>query len=301
MTGDFGGQRSGPGRGYDRNLGADDGPQMAVPRGSGEAGEFEVPGPYRDWSGMAGSSDGPERCQFLRAIAPDGTLFDPGHEAVANHRCAAFGDPLPLSMRQQELVCLQRVHVSCPRYMRGTLLAEELATPVVAERSKGPSTAVLAGAALFLMATIVFVAALMGLLPGMVATPTQAPTEEPSADVSESPAPTATPTLTASPTPQPTPNPSAAPTPVPSITWPPGATASRMELLVPCAGVPDCWIYTVRGPGPAPSGNGSGVADTLQGICVWFGVSVDTVIEMNPWAANGILPGDELKIPPPTR
>jgi hypothetical protein len=87
---------------------------MAVPRGGG-ADELEVPGLYRDWSGMSSSSNGPERCQFLRAIASDGTLFDPGREAVANHRCAAFGDPLPLSMRQQELVCLQRVHVSCPR------------------------------------------------------------------------------------------------------------------------------------------------------------------------------------------
>jgi hypothetical protein len=276
---------------------------MAVPRGAGEADELEVPGLYRDWSGMGGSSSGPERCQFLRAIAPDGTLFDPGHEAVANHRCAAFGDPLPLSMRQQELVCLQRVHVSCPRYMRGTLLAEELAAPVVVEKSKGPSTALLAGAALFLMAAIVSVAALMGLLPGMVAAPTQAPTEEPSGQASESPTPTPTLEITASPTlqPSPTSTPAPTPTPAPSITWPPGATASRMELLVPCAGEPDCWVYTVRGPGPAPSGNGSSVADTLHNVCVWFGVNEATVIEMNPWAEDGILPGDELKIPPPTR
>jgi hypothetical protein len=277
---------------------------MAVPRGSGEGDELEVPGLHRDWS-STGSSDGPERCQFLRAIAPDGVLFDPGREPVANHRCAAFGDPLPLSMRQQELVCLQRVHVSCPRYMRGTLLAEELAAPVVVAKSGAPSTALLAGAALFLMAAIVSVAALMGLLPGMVATPTQTPTQtptgEPSASASESQAPTATPAQTPSPTVQPTPSPTSTPTPVPSVTWPPGATASRMNLLVPCAGVPDCWVYRVRGPGPAPSGNGSSVADTLHGICVWFGVSEETVLEMNPWAANGILPGDELKIPPPTR
>jgi hypothetical protein len=301
MTGDFGGQNSGLGRGSGRGFDADAGPRMAVPRGSSDADALEVPGLHRDWSGIGDSSNGPERCQFLRAIAPDGTLFDPGREAVANHRCAAFGDPLPLSMRQQELVCLQRVHVSCPRYMRGTLLAEELAAPIPSEKSTGPSTAVLAGAALFLMAAIVSVAALMGLLPGMVVSPTRAPTEEPSVEASESPTPTATPALTASPTVQLSPSPSAAPTPVPSITWPPGASASRMELLVPCAGVPDCWVYTVRGPGPAPSGNGSSVADNLQGICAWFGVSVETVIEMNPWAANGILPGDELKIPPPTR
>jgi hypothetical protein len=74
-----------------------------------------------------------------------------------------------------------------------------------------------------------------------------------------------------------------------------------MVLLVPCGGEPNCWVYTVRGPGPAPSGNGSSVADTLTGICVWFGVSEATVIEMNPWAAEGINPGDELRIPPPTR
>ena len=74
-----------------------------------------------------------------------------------------------------------------------------------------------------------------------------------------------------------------------------------MVLLVPCTGEPECWVYTVRGPGPAPSGNGSGVADTLAGVCAWFGVPEATVIEMNPGAAGGINPGDLLKIPSPTR
>jgi hypothetical protein len=281
---------------------------MAVPRGGSD--ELEVPGLYRDWSDVAASANAPEQCQFLKAIAPDGTLFDPGLEAVANHRCAAFGDPLPLSMRQQELVCLQRVHVSCPRYMRGTLLAEELAQPVVVSKSKGPSTAVLAGALLCLMAATVVVAAMMGFLPGMAVTPDQStPTPAVSASAEESPTPTASPaatptvavTPTASPAATPTPTPTPVPTPVPSITWPPGATASRMDLLTPCPGESDCWIYVVRGPGPPPSGNGSSVADTLSGICAWFGVSVDTVLQMNPWAAAGITPGDELKIPPPTR
>ncbi len=297
MTGDLTGQR-GRGRGF----GDDEGPRMAVPRGAGGADELEVPGMYRDWSGMAGSSGGPERCQFLRAIGPDGSLRDPGPEAVGNHRCAAFGDPLPLSLRQQELVCLQRVHVSCPRYMRGTLLAEELAAPVVVEKSKGPSTALLAGAALFLMAATVAVAALMGLLPGMVAGP-RTETQTPDESVSAEATPTETPDLTPTPTLAPTPTETATmtPTPVPSITWPPGATESRMSLLVPCVDEPECWIYTVRGPGPPPSGNGSQVADTLHGICVFFGVNEATVQEMNPWAADGISPGDELKIPPPTR
>jgi hypothetical protein len=72
-----------------------------------------------------------------------------------------------------------------------------------------------------------------------------------------------------------------------------------MSLVVPCPGQADCYIYTVRGPGPG--GNGSKVADTLSGVAQFFGVSVQKVIALTPSAASGIQPGDQLKIPPPTR
>jgi LysM repeat protein len=76
-----------------------------------------------------------------------------------------------------------------------------------------------------------------------------------------------------------------------------------MSLLVPCTDQANCYVYTVRGPGPAPAGNGSSVADTLQGIATWFGVDINKVRQMNPGlgGSDTIHPGDKLKIPSPTR
>ena len=76
-----------------------------------------------------------------------------------------------------------------------------------------------------------------------------------------------------------------------------------MDLLVPCSDQPDCYVYTVRGAGPGPSGNGSDLPDTLSGIVRYFGVDVTTVREMNSWlgGSSDVTPGDKLKIPPPTR
>ncbi len=305
---DRGSQRSIAGRAAGR-FSADDQVRMAVPRSgemaglgadTGEPGELEVPGSYRDYSDMAAPAGAADHCEFLRSIASDGSLRDAGHEAVATHRCAAFGDPLPLSLRQQELVCLQRVHVSCPRYMRGQLLAEELAATVVPRRKKGGSSLFAVGLAFVLVAGLAAGAFAFGLVPGIglgpgpVATGSKGPTASASVLV---------PTPTELDTPEPTPSPTRAPTatpaqtPVSSPTWPPGATASRMKLLTPCADQPDCYVYVVRDAGE----NGSKVADTVPGIATFFGVSQDKIYEMNPWAEAGITPGDKLKIPPPTR
>jgi LysM repeat protein len=61
-------------------------------------------------------------------------------------------------------------------------------------------------------------------------------------------------------------------------------------VLAPCPAAPDCWIYTVRS------------GDNLVSIAHWFGVPLDTVYEMNPWArTSGLRPGQELRLPPPTR
>jgi hypothetical protein len=70
-----------------------------------------------------------------------------------------------------------------------------------------------------------------------------------------------------------------------------------MKLLVPCPGQADCYLYTVRGAGV----NGSSVPDNVGGIARFFGVDVDAIYAMNPWATSGIQPGQKLKIPPPTR
>ncbi len=38
------------------------------------------------------------------------------------HRCFAFGDPIPLSAEQQTRVCQERGYGNCPRYLRGVLV-----------------------------------------------------------------------------------------------------------------------------------------------------------------------------------
>ncbi|HEX7492053.1 MAG TPA: hypothetical protein VF337_10165 [Candidatus Limnocylindrales bacterium] len=276
---------------------------------------------FRAWSEPGPAGAGPMRCHFLRSVGPDGRLAEAQRTAVPTHRCAAFGDPLPLSLRQQELVCLQRVHVSCPRYVRGTLLANENQPQTDAEENRGGGVPLwtIAGVVLVILSIVVLTTALMGLPPfGSGAAAPASHIAGASASASSATAvgtPTAvvrvTLTITAPPTatPEPTAPPSSTPqvtptaVPAPSSTWPPGATASRMDLLVPCTGQSDCWIYTVRGAGPPPDGNGSAVADTLAGIVSYFGVNVTTVRQMNLWLNGGsaIQSGDKLKIPTPTK
>ncbi len=283
---------------------------------------------FRPWSEPGPSGTGPMQCHFLRSVGADGQLADAQKTAVPTHRCAAFGDPLPLSLRQQELVCLQRVHVSCPRYVRGTLLANENEPGAASEgrQSRGIPILTVAGVVLVILALGILVYALVGWSPFGGGVPTAGPpvaaasasasptrpasraqTAAPLATASATPAatpaatakatPAATSAATASPTVRPTPT--AAPTAAATSSWPPGATASRMNLLVPCTDQSSCYLYTVRGPGA--SGNGSPVADTVPGIAQFFGVDASKIYAMNPSAASGIEPGDKLKIPPPTR
>lgn len=283
--------------------------------GAGSGDQIDLGPRFRPWAEPAtAAAPGPTRCQFLKAVGPDGKLIDAQNTAVPAHRCAAFGDPLPLSLRQQELVCLQRVHVSCPRYARGTVLAAETtAAPKTGEGRLGRfSLMTIIGIGLVILAIGTLLSGLLGLPPFGGGKPAAHPPSASALVAGASPSLIVTPSATvsaavatASGIPAATPTPTAAPTPtpVPSATWPPGATASRMSLLVPCTGQANCYLYTVRGPGPAPSGNGSTVADNLQGIATWFGVDIATVRQMNSWlgGSDTIHPGDKLKIPPPTR
>ena len=273
---------------------------------------------FRPWAEPgAAAQGGPMRCHFLRSVSADGRLTEAQRTAVPTHRCAAFGDPLPLSLRQQELVCLQRVHVSCPRYVRGTLLSNESqAAPEEEEQKRQVPILTILGVGMVVLAVYVLLAAVLALPPfgrgaaaPIIAAASPSKSPSPSATIRATPSPTPrqtpTPVVTASASAvasaTPSPTPTATPTPAASATWPPGATASRMDLLVLCTDQSDCYLYKVRGAGPPPSGNGSSVADTVPAIAKWFGVSASKVLEMNPWAASGINPGDELKIPPPTR
>jgi hypothetical protein len=258
---------------------------------------------------------GPVRCHFLRSVGADGKLADPQKSAVPTHRCAAYGDPLPLSLRQQELVCLQRVHVSCPRYVRGTVLANEnQSEPAVEEHSTGGIPVLtIAGVGLVAAAVLILLGGFLGIGPlggsspashAPISQATATPSDSPTAEPTSTPTPQTSATVrpTASPTATPTATPKTTLTPKPTSSWPPGATASRMNLLVKCTSQTNCWVYTVRGPGAPPTGNGSKVADNLSGLANFFGVKASTIQSMNGMGSSTtITVGQKLKIPNPTR
>ncbi|MDQ2853851.1 MAG: hypothetical protein M3R32_03230 [Chloroflexota bacterium] len=58
-------------------------------------------------------------CPFL-GLASSQTEYHDGF--TREHRCYAFGDPVELSVEQQEKVCLGRGYGNCPRYLRGVLV-----------------------------------------------------------------------------------------------------------------------------------------------------------------------------------
>jgi hypothetical protein len=248
-------------------------------------------------------------CPFLR-LEEDGALLAPRHAAHPDNRCAAIGEPQPQSTRQQELVCLQPAHGTCPRYLRGALAA-----PVPVER--GPVVARVPRATLAAVLVLVLAAgasfgfvlqrggihivpartpspgATTAVGPTASTAPTVASTSAPTPSVTPAPTaePTAAPTIgptvppTASPAPA-TPGPA---TPAPSPT--PGATSDRYALLEPCPDAPDCWIYTVR------------AGDNFTSIANYFGHPVATLQAWNPQVTDPALlrAGDRLRMPPPTR
>ena len=272
---------------------------------------------FGSWSDKGQPGTVPLRCHFLRSVGTDGRLADPQKTAVPTHRCAAYGDPLPLSLRQQELVCLQRVHVSCPRYVRGTLLANENQVQPEPKESRegGVPLLTIAGIGLVVVALLVLGGGFLGIgplargsashPPVAVASATASPSHAPTASPSATPTARSSATATASPPTTPTATPPVQPTATPraSASWPPGATSKTMSLVVPCAGQANCYVYTVRGGGPPPTGNGSGYPDNLSGIANFFGVKIAKIYSMNPGvtAKTGVHAGQRLKIPPPTK
>ena len=258
------------------------------------------------------SSD-PEICPFLRAVDDGDRLVSPVEAPDPANRCAALRDPVPQSLRQQELVCLASGHVNCPRYLRGAVVIAEAPEPVIrADRSMSP--AVLISLLVLVMAasaSVAFVMARGGLemavaaestRPAASATAVAAASVAPEPTTASTPAatpapavsstPAATPVLSPSPSPSPaptpTPSPTAAPTPEPTAR--PAATSDRYALLRACPGTSGCWIYRVR------------AGDNLFSIANYFGVSLDSIYDRNPWArTQGLRAGQELRLPPPTR
>ena len=264
-----------------------------------------------DWLPMLdGRSDDPEICPFLRAVDGTNRLVAPVETPDPANRCAALRDPVPQSLRQQELVCLASGHVSCPRYLRGAVVITE--APAAAVRpGRSVSPAVLGSVLVLVMAASASLAFVLvrGGLELAVAAPTRTPaasvdavaqvSASPVTTAAPTPVPTATPSLAPTPSPSPSPSPTPTPTPSPSPTPTPTPTAEptprptptsdRFALLRPCPGTPRCWIYRVR------------AGDNLYSIANYFGVSQDSIYDRNPFVRNGLRPGQDLRLPPPTR
>ncbi len=258
--------------------------------------------PLRD---SRAASPVPSICPFLRFQGPDGLTFPFEHPADGNV-CVALDEPLAQSTRQQELVCLVEAHASCPRYLRG-MVAPAAEGTGGGRRTLSP--AIVASLVVLLASAIVSVGYAAGaggltLPPDMTgalvvtgspaagpsatrpaapasSTALASPTAS-SAPPSVAPTPTATPPSTPGPPPSPTPKPTARPSPAP--------TSDRFSVLTACPGRSDCWIYVVRR------------GDNLFSIAHWFGVPLESIYAMNPWARTETLrPGRELRIPTPTR
>jgi hypothetical protein len=241
-------------------------------------------------------------CRFLRGVE-DGALVPPVSEPGVANTCAAMDRLRPQSLRQQELVCLQPAHATCPRYLRGIRGIEErpprgpvvpratLVAILILVLSAGVSLGfVMQRGSLAMPIVTPAPTTAVGIetqapepTPAPTPVPTPGPTPVPTQAPTPTPAPVPTPAPTPAPTPQPTPAPTAAPTPVP--------TSDRYALLTPCPDAPDCWIYVVRS------------GDNLTSIANYFGHPLATILDMNPWLASsgGIRPGDQIRMPPPTR
>lgn len=282
-------------------------PQLHGQEPAGDATVIDLGEPTR-WLPMAEDrSPNTWVCPFLRAIDEDGGLVSPVEAPDPTNRCAALADPVPQSLRQQELVCLTTGHVNCPRYLRGAVdvvgVPYAVAMPTITGaagavssiRALSPAT----GGALVLLAaafilSVAFVVANGGIV--LRAAPSLPPAGNVVGEV-VSPAPTAVltppPTPIATPVPSPTPTATPNPSPTPAATPAPTPTgtarSARYDLLTQCPDASDCWIYVVRS------------GDNLTSIARYFGVPLKTVQNMNPWLKNGLKVGRELRIPPPTR
>jgi LysM domain len=270
----------------------------------GSNGDGDMRPPVRLLEMFEGRSTRPTTCPFLRSEADD-ALRPPIEKADDANRCSALDEPDIPSHRQQELVCLTSGHINCPRYLRGALVARQLALSMPRRRTL---TGAIFGSILVLIAStaasFAFVVTRGGLdmplaspLPSLVAaaptsSPPPPPTLVPTTVVAVGPSPIPsiepTPIATPEPTATPTPEPTATPRPQPQPTAKP--TSDRFAVIDPCPDRPNCYIYTIR------------AGDNLFSIAHWFGVPIDSIYRMNPWTrTRGIHAGDKLLIPTPTR
>ena len=267
-----------------------------------------VPDPATWLPALADRSPNPWVCPFLRAIGPGDVIGLPLEIPDVANRCAALREPVPQSLRQQELVCLSTGHINCPRYLRGALVASEVPARRVRVRS-AITPAIAAALVVLLLSAAVslgFVVANGGLTLPVAAVGTSAPpsstaaglgptvapvvTASPSPSISASPVPASQAPASAAPTSSPSPVATPVPTPRPTATPRPKPTSDRFALLTRCPNKPDCWIYVIRS------------GDNLYSIANYFGVSLERVKALNPWTRTERLrAGRQLILPTPTR
>ena len=106
-------------------------------------------------------------CPFLVAV-DDADRVEPALDRPDPvNRCAAMQEPVPQSLRQQELVCLTSGHVNCPRYLRGSMGAAEPPVRVKGEVSVRVTPATAGALVVFALAFVLslgFVVANGGLV-----------------------------------------------------------------------------------------------------------------------------------------
>jgi hypothetical protein len=258
----------------------------------------------------AGHAAPPTICPFLRAIDQVDRLDQAVEAPDQANRCTAIREPVPQSLRQQELVCLTSGHVNCPRYLRGSVGLAEIPVAVAVDRRVTMTPAITGALAIFVAAFLVSTAFLFanggltlsaagpsptasGDVLGAVETeaPTPVPTVKPTVEPTPSAAPRPTPGLSPATTATPTPTPLATPGPSPTVqaTPTPKPRSDRYVLLRRCPDRSNCWIYVIRS------------GDNLYSIANYFGVSLKTVRAWNGWTESGLNVGRELRIPTPTR
>ena len=266
----------------------------------------DVAHPWFRIAAADGADEPVEPCRFLVSLDADGRRSAPLASVDGANVCVAIGDPTPQSARQQELVCLASAHRNCPRYLRG-LLIEQTPPPPPARQ---PISGAVVAASLVLVASL---AASFGFLAvrgslsvafggpsagssQIAVAPAASVTILPSASPAEtappsiSPSPSPAPSATPSPSPSPSPSPTVPPTATPRITPTPRPSSDRYAVLTACPSTPDCWIYVVRS------------GDNLVSIAHWFGVPLQAIYDMNPWArTTSLRAGQQLRIPTPTR
>ena len=236
------------------------------------------------------------------------------------NRCAALHDPVPQSLRQQELVCLTSGHVNCPRYLRGSHVADRAA------RTRSPGRAssrpAIAGSVAILVVAFLLSVAFVVANGGLTLTRGRRGRRRPArpgrgrdgrAD-RDAAGPTATRRRPRRPadrrrdaradrdaeprrrSPSADPDPGRRPpTPTPPTPTPKGDHPAGRD------GEPDEAADPVPGQGELLHLLGSGRATTCTASPTTSASPSATVKAWNPWTDNGLQVGRDLRIPPPTR